>query len=73
MLSSLVHSQGFGVHYLTTTDRADSETFVTALLARPPPHHWLLPRITALNVGHGTITITLPYRAEFSRSPDQKD
>jgi uncharacterized protein (TIGR00369 family) len=58
---------------VTATDHVDTEAFVTALLARPPFHHWLLPKITASNVRQGTITINLPYRAEFARSPDQND
>jgi uncharacterized protein (TIGR00369 family) len=58
---------------VTGDSQAAAEDFATALLARPPLHHWLSPKIAALDVEQGTITIALPYRAELSRTPDQRD
>jgi uncharacterized protein (TIGR00369 family) len=57
-----------------TDDRDGTDAdFIAALLARPPLHQWLSPKIAALDTQKGTIVITLPYRDEFSRSPDQRD
>jgi uncharacterized protein (TIGR00369 family) len=47
--------------------------FIGGLLARPPLHQWLSPTVAAVDTQKGTITITLPYRRELSRSPDQRD
>jgi uncharacterized protein (TIGR00369 family) len=58
---------------VTDDSKGTDADFIAALLARPPLHHWLLPTIAALDTQKGTITITLPYRDEFSRSPDQRD
>lgn len=52
---------------------SEAETFIRAMLARPPLHQWLLPEVLAIDVEGGTLTIALPYRPELSRSPDQAD
>lgn len=47
--------------------------FATELLARPPFHGWLKPRVTAVDAATDMLTVGLAYQAAFSRSPDRRD
>ena len=58
---------------MTNKSNAAAEAFATALLARPPLHNWLSPRVVAVDIERGTLTVSLPYRPELSRSPDEQD
>jgi len=51
----------------------DADSFIRAMLKRPPFHQWLKPKLLALDVAAGKLTVLLPYRTELSRSPDQAD
>jgi uncharacterized protein (TIGR00369 family) len=50
-----------------------AEAFIRTMLERPPLHQWLKPKLLALDVAAGTLTVLLPYRTELSRSTDQAD
>lgn len=54
-------------------DSSGAREFIVGLLGRPPLHQWLHLELTAIDFDAGTITITLPYRDELSRSLDQRD
>jgi uncharacterized protein (TIGR00369 family) len=43
--------------------------FLRANVARPPFHGWLQPQVVAVDEAAGTVTLHLPLRPEFSRSP----
>jgi uncharacterized protein (TIGR00369 family) len=43
--------------------------FLRGNMARPPFHGWLQPRPVAVDEAAGTVTVLLPLRPEFSRSP----
>ena len=51
----------------------DRATFAAELLARPPLHAWLKPRVLSADTATDTVTIGLAYQPAFSRSPDRRD
>ena len=58
---------------MTNDNKASAKAFTQALLAQPPLHQWLSPKLVAIDVEQGTLTLSLPYRSELSRSPDARD
>ncbi len=53
--------------------RAESDDLIDALLARPPFHQWLRPRVVARIPANDELTIAIDHRAELARSPDAPD
>lgn len=58
---------------MSNNEASPARDFVVGMLARPPFHQWLQPRLAALDPDNDTLSIVLGYRAELSRSPDQRD
>jgi len=53
--------------------RAENDDFIGALLARPPFHQWLRPRVVARDPANDTLTVAIDHRPELARSPDVPD
>jgi len=51
----------------------DRAAFAAELLARPPFHAWLKPRVVSVDAATDTVTIGLAHQPAFSRSPDRPD
>ena len=53
--------------------RAESDDLIDTLLARPPFHQWLRPRVVARVPANDELTIAIDHRPELARSPDAPD
>lgn len=53
------------------TAEADPLAWLRGNVARPPFHAFLRPEPIAVDMAAGTVTIRLPYRPEFRRTPEQ--
>jgi uncharacterized protein (TIGR00369 family) len=54
-----------------TPPEADHLVWLRGNVARPPFHAFLRPEPVAVDMAAGTVTIRLPYRPEFRRTPDE--
>ncbi len=52
---------------------AVSDNVIETLLARPPFHHWLRPRLLSRDPYKDMLTIAIEYRPELARSADVRD
>lgn len=46
--------------------------FLSGSLQRPPFHGWLEPQLVAVDEAQGSVTIRLPIRGQFNRSPERE-
>jgi uncharacterized protein (TIGR00369 family) len=51
----------------------EGDDLIEKLLARPPFHQWLRPRIVARDADKQTLTIAIDHRPELARSADVPD
>jgi uncharacterized protein (TIGR00369 family) len=51
----------------------EGEEFIDTLLARPPFHRWLRPRVVARDPANDSLTVAIDHRPELARSPDAAD
>lgn len=49
------------------------DDLIDAILARPPFHQWLRPRVLARDAANDSLTIAIAHRPELARSPDVPD
>lgn len=47
--------------------------FLSENIARPPLHKWLAPELVSIDDATGAVTLRLPFRDEFRRSPDRPE